>query len=84
MMWRMSYQDYRNWRKADFKEPHPPVEHEDHDTREGAERAKARAIEMGFTACVAPIPEPRVAWARKNIRLDEGQELFNKDWKLSP
>lgn len=85
MSWRMSYQDYRNWRTTDFREPHPKVEFEDYPDREAAERAKARAISDGYTACVAPTPAPKRK-SKRPVTLDEvagtAPKRFNAGWRL--
>jgi len=83
MMWRMSYQDYRGWRQMDLKEPRPPVQFEDYPDKDAAVRAKERAIAEGFTACVAPTPDPKVIWGKRNHKLVDGQR-FNASWRLKP
>lgn len=84
-MFRVSYQDYRGWRTKDFKQPHPDVIFEDFQTKEEADRAKARLVNEGLTACVAPTPGPRLRRKRPTT-LDDvagtSPKRFNAEWKL--
>lgn len=79
--WRVSYQQYQNWRRTDFQEPRPVVERKEFASREEAEREARFLRECGYTACVTPTPQPKKRTSRRQTYLP-GSNPFNGDWKL--
>ncbi len=67
--WRCSFQDFRNWRTADLREPHPPIRWADFPTREDAEREARIQRQGGMTACVSLVPAPKHGTGRRRSKL---------------
>lgn len=74
--WRCSFQDYRDWRTKDIREPVPPVHVLNFRSREDAERECRLQQAAGMTACVTPVPQPR---ATRHVR----EKLPAEPWPIS-
>jgi hypothetical protein len=59
-MFRVSWQDYREWRKTNLNQPRPPIETKDFETKVAADAYANVLRNEGLTACVSPVPPPKV------------------------
>lgn len=81
-MWRVSWQDYRHWRTADLKQPHPKITKEDFADRSAADSRKEQLVRDGMTVCITPTPFGKRT--RRTVLLpgDKTVNAFAKGWKL--
>ena len=81
MTYRVSWQDFRNFRTK-FFDPIPDVQVEDFADKGDAEARKRVLIEDGMTACVTEVAPPR---SKAKMFFGEpiaiGKRRFNKEWK---